>query len=147
MRKRIYAYTVVGKDTEPWERVSGQTVTRGKGLIKVGETRSTARARIKEQLGTVYPNLEGVTIHLEEQATRSDGTDFGDHDVHTVLVRQGIKRPGGEWFEATPEDVKSAINVVRSGARFNPRRTETFPMRPEQREAVSRTAEYFHAHA
>lgn len=147
MTKRIYAYTVVGKDSEPWERVSGQTVTRGKGLIKVGETRSTARARIREQLGTVYPNLEGVTILLEEQATRSDGAVFGDHDVHTVLVRQGVKRPGGEWFEATVEDVKSAINVVRFGTTFNPRRTEAFPMRPEQREAVTTTAKYFHAHA
>lgn len=149
MTKRIYAYTVVGKDTEPWERVSGQTVTAGKGLIKVGETtKSNARARIKEQLGTAYPNLDGVSILLDEAATRTEGsTDFGDHDVHTVLVRQGIKRPGGEWFEATLDEVKAAINVVRSGAKFNPKRTETFGMRPEQREAVARTAKYFRAHA
>ena len=148
MTKRIYAYTVVGKDTEPWKRVSGQTVTNGKGLIKVGETtKSTARARIKEQLGTAYPNLDGVNILLDEAATRTDGTDFGDQDVHTVLVQQGIKRPGGEWFEVTLDEVKAAINFVRSGARFNPKRTETFAMRPEQREAVTRTAGYFRAHA
>ncbi len=148
MTKRIYAYTVVGKDTEPWERVSGQTVTRGKGLIKVGETtRSSARARIKEQLGTAYPNLDGVTILLDEAATRNNSTDFGDHDVHTVLVQQGIKRPGGEWFEATLDEVRAAINVVRTGARFNPKRTETFDLRPEQRTAVATTAGYFRAHA
>lgn len=147
MTKRIYAYTVVGKDTEPWERVTGQTVTRGKGLIKVGETsKPTAGARIKEQLGTAYPNLDGVSILLDEPATRTDGTGFGDHDIHTVLVQSGIKRQGGEWFEATLDEVKAAINVVRSGAKFNPQRTETFSMRPEQRDAVAMTAGYFHAH-
>ncbi len=147
MTKRIYAYTVVGKDTEPWQRVSGQTVTRGNGLIKVGETsKSTARARIREQLGTAYPNLDGVTILLDEPASRTDGTGFGDHDVHTVLVQQGIKRPGGEWFEANLDEVRSAINVVRAGTRFNPKRTASFDMRPEQREAVSGTARYFRAH-
>lgn len=148
MTKRIYAYTVVGKDTEPWERVSGQTVTPGKGLIKVGETtKANASARIKEQLGTAYPNLEGVSILLDEVAKRTDGAGFSDHDVHTVLVQQGIKRPGGEWFEATLDEVKSAINVVRFGGKFNPKRTEMFDMRPEQWKAVDQAARYFRAHA
>jgi hypothetical protein len=148
MTKRVYAYTVVGKDAEPWERVSGQTVTHGTGLIKVGETtRTTARVRIKEQLGTAYPNLDGVSILLDESAIRDDGTEFGDQDLHTVLLQQGIKRPGGEWFEATLDEVTSALNVVRAGARFNARRTESFALRPEQREAVARTARYFRAYA
>ncbi len=148
MTKRVYAYTVVGKDREPWERVSGQTVTRGAGLLKVGETtRATARARIKEQLGTAYPNLDGVNILLDELAMRADGTGFGDHDIHTVLLQQGIKRPGGEWFEATLDEVRAAMQVVCSGVRFNPRRTEAFALRPEQREAVASTARYFAAHA
>jgi len=34
MTNRIYAYTVVGKDDEPWERVEGATLVTGKGLIK-----------------------------------------------------------------------------------------------------------------
>lgn len=148
MTKRLYAYTVVGKDAEPWERRTGQTVTAGHGLIKVGETtKPSARARIKEQLGTAYPNLDGVRILLDEEATRNDGAHFGDADVHTVLVQQGIKRPGGEWFEATLDEVRSAINVVRSGARFDPKRTEAFSMRPEQRAAVAATAASFRARA
>lgn len=148
MPKRIYAYTVVGKDTEPWERHIGHHIIKDAGLIKVGETTKTsARARIREQLGTAYPNLEGVSILLDEPAVRDDGTEFGDHDVHDVLVAQGIKRPGGEWFEATLGEVKSAINVVKSGAAFNPTRTENFPMRPEQTDAVGQTEEYFRAHA
>ncbi len=81
------------------------------------------------------------------EALRSDSTGFGDHDVHTVLVQQGIKRQGGEWFEATSEEVGSAINVVRFGTKFNPKRTATFDLRPEQREAVATTAGYFRAHA
>src|SRR5689334_20761942 len=118
MTKRVYAYTVVGKDTEPWERVSGQTVTRGTGLIKVAETtKPTARARIKEQLSTAYPNLDGVRILLDEPATGAERREFGDHDVHTVLVHQGVMRPGGEWFEATVEEVRGAGNVLRNGRR------------------------------
>ena len=145
---RIYAYTVVGKNAEPWERISGQTRQTGTGLIKVGETtRRTARERIKEQLGTAYPSLDGVEILLEAPAVREDGSEFTDHEIHAALVGAGIRRPEGEWFEATLDEVKAAINTVRSGVPFEPTRTESFPMRPEQQEAVERTAAYFHDHA
>ncbi|HET7054214.1 MAG TPA: GIY-YIG nuclease family protein [Solirubrobacterales bacterium] len=148
MSNRIYAYTVVGKDAEPWERISGQTRTSGTGLIKVGQTtRRTARERIKQQLGTAYPNLDGVEILLDEAAAREDGGDFTDHEVHAALVAEGIRRPGGEWFEATLDEVKAAINKVRSGLPFEPTRTESFKLRPEQQEAVERTAAYFHDQA
>lgn len=145
---RIYAYTVVGKDAEPWERVSGQTRASGTGLIKVGQTtKRSARERIKQQLGTAYPNLDGVEILLDEPAAREDGSEFTDHEVHAALVAAGIRRPEGEWFEATLDEVKAAINQVRSGVPFEPTRTESFPMRPEQQEAVERTAAYFRDHA
>lgn len=145
---RIYAYTVVGKDAEPWERVSGHTRTTGTGLIKVGETtKRTARERIKQQLGTAYPNLNGVEVLLDEPAVREDGSEFTDHEVHAALTAAGIRRPEGEWFEATLDEVKAAVNTVRSGAPFEPTRTESFSMRPEQKEAVERTAAYFRDHA
>lgn len=145
---RIYAYTVVGKDAEPWERVSGHTCTTGTGLIKVGETtKRTARERIKQQLGTAYPNLNGVEVLLDEPAVREDGSEFTDHEVHAALTAAGIRRPEGEWFEATLDEVKAAVNTVRSGAPFEPTRTESFPMRPEQKEAVERTAAYFRDNA
>lgn len=145
---RIYAYTVIGKDAEPWERISGQTRTAGTGLIKVGQTtKRSARERIRQQLGTAYPNLEGVEILLDEPAARKDGSQFSDHDVHAALVANGIKRPSGEWFEATLDEVRAAINTVRSGIPFEPKRTDSFPVRPEQRDAVERTAAYFRAHA
>lgn len=145
---RIYAYSVVGKNAEQWERVSAQTRTTGAGLIKVGETtKRTARERIKQQLGTAYPNLDGVEILLDEPAVREDGTAFTDHEVHSALAGEGIRRPEGEWFEATLDEVKAAINKVRSGVPFEPTRTESFEMRPEQKEAVERTISYFRDHA
>src|SRR3546814_17505131 len=103
-------------------------------------------ARIKQQLGTAYPDLEGVNILLDEPATREDGSQFGDRDVHAALVAAGIKRPGGEWFECTLEEVKAALHTVRTGAAFDATRTESFRMRPEQQAAVDMTAGYFYRH-
>ncbi len=148
MTIRIYAYTVVGRDAEPWERVSGHTQTTGTGLIKVGQTaKRTARERIRQQLGTAYPNLDGVEILLDEPAVREDGSEFTDHEVHAGLVGAGVRRSDGEWFEASLDEVKAAINMVRSGVPFEPTRTESFGMRPEQRGAVKRTAAHFRDHA
>lgn len=147
MSNRLYVYTVVGKDAEPWERRAGSTLVKGAGLLKVGQTtKGTARARIKQQLGTAYPGLKGVSILLDEPATRNNGTEFSDHDVHAALVLAGIRRPGGEWFETTLDEVKAAINTVRSGIAYQPRRTESFGMRPEQQAAVDLTAKYFRGH-
>lgn len=143
MNNRIYAYTVVGRDSEGWERPNGVS---GSGLIKVGQTtKATAKARIKEQLGTAYPSLSGVTILLDEEATRVDGSGFSDHDVHTALVSAGIKRPEGEWFEGTLDEVTAAINTVRTGTKFNPKRVDSFWPRPEQQQAIDLTADYLTA--
>ena len=129
--RRIYAYTLPGKD----------------GLIKVGETtRATVEERIKQQLGTAYPNLEGVSILLDEPAHRNDGTWFRDYDVHRALVEHGAKK-NQEWFETTLAEVKAAIVAVRNGTHFDSTRTQDFGMRPEQESAVALTAGYFTAHA
>ncbi|SHI54609.1 hypothetical protein SAMN02745244_00576 [Tessaracoccus bendigoensis DSM 12906] len=147
MSNRIYVYTVLGKDTEPWTRAEGTALVDGVGLVKVGQTtKGTARARVKQQLNTAYPGLKGVDILLDEPATRTDGTEFSDHDVHTALVAAGINRTGGEWFEATLDEVKAAIQVVRSGIAYQPKRTQSFGMRPEQQAAVDLTASYFRNH-
>jgi len=129
--RRIYAYTLPGKE----------------GLIKVGETtKSSVEERIKQQLGTAYPNLEGVSILLDEPAKRADGTWFRDHDVHRALVHHGVKKKQ-EWFETTLDVVKAAIVAVRNGTTFDSDRTFDFGMRPEQEHAVAVTAGYFTAHA
>lgn len=144
MANRIYAYSIDGKNAEPWVRTTGHDAVSGAGLIKVGQTtKVNVLDRIKEQLGTAYPNLVGVHLLHEEPAVRDDGTEFGDHAVHAALKAAGIRRVGGEWFEATIDEVKAAIVSVRTGASFDPTRTDTFKMRPEQQAAVDLTVNYF----
>ena len=147
-RKLVYAYTVPGRKDQPWERTVGHIHTTGVGLIKVGETtKPTAVARIKQQLNTAYPGLQGVDIILEEETKRPDGTWFSDRDVHRALASAGIARVGGEWFEATLEEVKATLVSVRNGTAYESQRTQDFPMRPEQEDAVALTAGYFTAHS
>ena len=146
--RRIYAYTLPGRAEREWTRSRGQELVHGRGWIKVGETtRSDVRARLKEQLGTAYPNLEGVQLLLDEIAIRKDGTGFRDHDIHKALRAQGIRRVGGEWFECTLGEVRAAIASLRSGTTFESTRTQDFGMRPEQENAVAMTAGYFRSHA
>src|SRR5689334_19122145 len=91
--QRIYVYTVIGKDRTPWTRTEGSTEVAGAGLFKVGQTtKPTARDRIKQQLGTAYPDLTGVSILVDEPAIRLDGSQFTDHDVHHALKAAGIQR-------------------------------------------------------
>lgn len=143
--RRIYAYTIVGKDEVPWTRMVGSTAIPGKGQIKVGETtKATARERIYEQLGTAYPNLAGVEILLDVLANREDGTYFGDRAAHRALEAAQVRRVGrSEWFEATLDEVRAAIASVRAGTTYDSVRTDDFPMRPEQEDAVAVTAAYF----
>ena len=145
--RRIYAYTLPGKDSQPWERTVGGTQTTGTGLIKVGDTtKADVLQRIKQQLGTAYPHLDGVQLLLDTEAVRRDGSAFRDHDVHRALVAKGIRKDA-EWFEATVEEVQAAIVAVRNGHAYDGTRTADFGMRPEQEEAVAVTAGYFRSHA
>ncbi|WP_238328801.1 GIY-YIG nuclease family protein [Mycobacterium avium] len=145
--RRIYAYTLPGKDAQPWERTLGGTHSSGTGLIKVGDTtKADVLQRIKQQLGTAYPHLEGVTLLLDTEAQRNDGTAFRDHDVHRALVAKGIRKDA-EWFEATIDEVQAAIVAVRNGQSYDGTRTADFGMRPEQEEAVAQTAGYYRSHA
>ncbi|MGE3659552.1 MAG: GIY-YIG nuclease family protein [Mycolicibacterium sp.] len=145
--RRIYAYTLPGKDAQPWERTVGGTQVSGTGLIKVGDTtKADVMQRIKQQLGTAYPHLEGVTLLLDTEAQRNDGSAFRDHDVHRALVAKGIRKDA-EWFEATVDEVQAAIVAVRNGQSYDGTRTADFGMRPEQEEAVAATAGYYRSHA
>ena len=145
--RRIYAYTLPGKDTQPWERNVGGKQISGAGLIKVGDTtKADVLQRIKQQLGTAYPKLEGVTLLLDAEAQRNDSTTFRDHDVHRALVAKGIRKDA-EWFEATVDEVQAALVAVRNGQSYDGTRTADFGMRPEQEDAVAQTAGYFRSHA
>ena len=130
----IYAYELVDVSTH-------------KGYIKVGYTERDVETRVWEQMHT-----SGVKyrILLKESAMRSDGSCFSDHDVHAVLSRRGIRRLNAgedrnEWFYCNANQVRSAIEEVRTGKISDGNRTANFKMRPEQQVAVKRTMEYFAA--
>lgn len=142
---RIYVYSAPGYDT-PWTRTVGSTTVEGRGRYKVGFTgRPDPRVRIKEQTGTVYPGGEGIVVHIDEQAVRSDGAPFDDHAVFKMLDNAGVQR-ASEVVEATIEEIRAAIAAIRAGHAYDPARTDDFGMRPEQQEAVELTAKYFEEH-
>jgi hypothetical protein len=137
----IYAYTHAG-NANSWAR-SGSSET-GDFWIKVGQTKRAGLDRVNEQLRTPFPGLQGVTVLFHsEDAVRPDGTEFTDRDVHAVLTAAGVQRAGGEWFEATPEEVRGAVVSLQTGNPFSTTRTQSFGMRPEQTQAVKQTAKYF----
>ncbi|MEV8041865.1 hypothetical protein [Arthrobacter sp. NPDC080082] len=143
MNNYIYAYTHVGH-AKPWTRSTGQC---GDYWIKIGQTQHAGIERVRQQVGTAFPGLAGVSILFHSQpATRPDGTKFSDHDVHRVLTGVGVAGAGGEWFEATPDEARGAVVALQRGVPFNPTRTKSFEMRREQRNAVEQTAAFFRAH-
>lgn len=136
----IYAYTHRGNEI-PWSRKDGKS---GNFWIKVGQTKREGLSRVNEQVRTLFPGLDGVTVLFHsEEAVGPNGDSFTDHDVHHLLKRAGINSAGGEWFEATPEEVRGAVVALQTGNPFSSTRTERFGPRPEQMEAVKRTAQYF----
>lgn len=127
---KIYAYSIPQKEYE--------------GLLKVGYTTQSVEKRVKQQFNIKNANAPFFKIELELSAMRNDGSVFTDRQVHEFLRSRNFKNPNkSEWFECTVEDVQNAVlNIVhRKG--FEPHRTKDFSMRPEQVEAVNRTASYF----
>jgi len=125
----IYAY----EDTHP----------QYEGLLKVGYTTLDVKTRVAQQYPTKRPGKLPYRIILEESAMRSDGTAFTDREVHRALKDNGIKNPEGEWFKCSVEKVKAAVIDVRTGQKSEQARSLDFTMRPEQIEAVEKTAFYF----
>jgi hypothetical protein len=123
----IYSYELLGVSTHA-------------GWLKVGFTSRDAFSRVSEQLRT-----SGVryNIVLEESAMKRDGSSFTDHDLHRVLRRRGFRNPEGEWFICTVNDLRAAINEIKTGMRTEENRSFSFGMRPEQAAAVEKTQVYF----
>jgi hypothetical protein len=110
------------------------------GLLKVGYTERSAADRIAEQ----FPSgMNAYRVELIEPAMRSDGSSFTDRDVHRHLRAKGVKNPSHEWFKCTVQQVRAAVVAVRERTANVEDRTLSFGLRPEQREAVDMTAEYF----
>jgi len=128
---KIYAY----EDTHP----------QYKGLLKVGYTTRSVQERVAEQYPIVKPGEKPYRIVLEEPAIRSDGTSFTDHEVHRMLHINGVHKEAGEWFRCTVEQVRSAIQAVRTGQLYEDQRAFSFGLRPEQEAAIQKTTLIFKA--
>ena len=116
------------------------------GLLKVGYTTQTVEARVRQQYPTLTPGKPTYTIHLDESATRNDGSTFTDRDVHRYLKTKGFLNPDGEWFKCNVDDVRSALKVVRDGDLGAEGRPHSFRMRPEQLAAVDKTSSFFNSY-
>jgi len=125
----IYAYELVG-------------VTTHSGLLKIGFTDRDAKRRIKEQLGTAAIQHK---IVFEESAMKRDGCSFTDHDIHRHLRKKGFANPEGEWFKCNLNDLRRVIHEIKTGERTEENRVLTFGMRPEQKEAVKKSIDYFNS--
>ncbi|MCW5935756.1 MAG: hypothetical protein KIT11_00420 [Fimbriimonadaceae bacterium] len=111
------------------------------GLLKVGQTTRDVRQRVAEQLKTAA--IQNYTIELDESAACEDGSVLTDHQVRAALVRKGFANEQLEWVRCSVADVRTALTELRTGQRFTGTHHLTFPMRPEQAEAVAITAAYY----
>lgn len=115
-----------------------------KGLLKVGYTAIDVEKRVAQQYPTKRPDGSvPYKIVLAESAMYPDGSCFTDYDVHKVLRKKKVAGVGGEWFRCNVNDVKAAILAVKTQTSNFENRTRNFEMRPEQKEAVDKTVEYF----
>jgi len=130
-------------DTHPTIYAYEDTNPQYKGLLKVGYTMANAQARVAQQYPTRRPGKPPYRITLEAPAMRNDGSSFDDHDLHRYLRSKGIRNPDGEWFECSVNEVKAAYIAIKTGELNEDNRTLDFKMRPEQTQAVEKTAQYF----
>lgn len=128
-RPRIYAYAIHDEQHE--------------GRLKVGQTTQGVKKRVAQQLKTA--GIKNFTIEVDESAERADGSTFSDHDVRNRLLQKGFDNPELEWMVCSVEDVKTAITELREGIELGGTHHLTFSMRREQKEAVTKTYEYFHS--
>lgn len=123
----IYAYEHIG-------------VPAHEGMLKVGYTTRDVETRVREQNQTGSIRYR---IVLKRPAMRKDGSSFDDHLIHKILRRNHVHNPEGEWFVTDAQTVERAIASAVEGHEIIISRTNSFRMRPEQEEAVSKTSAYF----
>ena len=120
--------------------------TRFPGMLKVGFTARSIEVRMKEHYPTLVPG-QSWKVELIRPAMRKDGSVFSDKAVHKVMRNAHIQNPEGEWFRCSTSEVERAIEAVKNKEATMLQRTQDFKMRPEQKEAVAKTADYFESFA
>ena len=129
---KIYGYTELTEDYS--------------GLIRIGYTERDLYLRMQEHYPTAAPEgIERYKILFEEPSMREDGTYFKDHQVHKILEKAGFKRSGSknDWFRCSVDDLKAAFIAVKERTSIDLDRVCDFPLRPEQKQAIECTFNYF----
>ena len=147
-----------------------------KGCLKIGMTKLTedckqlpapndplliaaARERIDQYTKTAAIKYELLYTECSAFIHKGVLQSFDDKQVHSVLLRSGIRRPefsdeglGKEWFETDLATVKNAISAAKEGrsSLFPEEKTQNEPtpivFRPEQREAIDKAVKHFTKH-
>tara|TARA_B110000879_G_C11165054_1_gene510785 strand:- start:251 stop:2758 length:2508 start_codon:yes stop_codon:yes gene_type:complete len=131
---KIYAYT------EPYPEYEG--------LIKVGYTEREVSTRMQEHYPTAGPDgIRRYEVLFEESSMREDGTFFKDYEVHRILENSGVQRSGSqnEWFKCSVEKLKQGVIAAKDRKSIDDQRYLNFSLRPEQKEAIKKTKDYFNA--
>lgn len=118
--------------------------TRFPNCLKVGYTTKPMDNRMKGHYPVLLP-FDSYVVELVELAIREDGTFFTDKKIHKQLKKRGFPSINGEWFECSTTDVRACILAERKGIINEENRSWDFKMRPEQQDAVDKTAAYFHS--
>lgn len=144
MKKYIYIYETPSSKLE--------------SLIKIGDANDVDK-RIKEQLNnasTFHEDGLEYTLLYKTEAVKNDGTPFRDHDIFPILEYKGyprlkiskdneILKNVTEWFRVDVEKVKHLISQFKQGKdkeQIEIERFQSFPMRPEQIQAVDKSQEF-----
>lgn len=133
--------------------------SEAQGLVKIGVAADVEK-RIREQFNTASAfdasHFSYVELYRGE-AIREDGSEFKDHHIHAILESKGYPKhkifDGGkaikentEWFAIEPDKAIHLIEEFKRGKRaedIDIDRIHSFPMRPEQEEAVDKTSRFF----
>lgn len=127
-RLRIYAWST--KEIKKYE-----------GCLKVGQTTlKDVNVRIRQSQGVAPVKYK---LEIDESAEREDGTVFRDSAVRDRLKAKGFENVELEWMRCTANDVKVAIDELRTGVARVGSHSESFKMRAEQVAAVKKTADYY----
>lgn len=133
--------------------------SKKQGLIKIGDATNVTK-RINEQFNTAATfdsSQLNYTLLFSTKALKEDGTEFRDHDIHSILEKKGyskhqitqdkeVYKENTEWFRIDVEKVIHLLECFKKGKKaesIDIDRFENFPMRPEQERAVNLTIEYF----
>ena len=129
-RLRIYAYSI---DDDAHA-----------GLLKIGQTTQD----VQDPRRAAAQDRAGQELHDPGRRVGRARRRLGVHrprGASAAASRRASPKVDLEWMHCTPADVQTASPSCGPGSSLTGTHHETFPMRPEQAEAVNKTHAYFHS--